>query len=190
MRKRSFSLIVGSLFVLALFSACQKDGGTGPEGPAGPQGPVGPKGDAGTANVIYSDWLDVEFIAVTAQNDDTDTLAFVADIPAPKLTSNIISTGEMKVYVNVGRTSQPVVYPLPLFDAYELTGIFNLNVTFSEGVISMYSTADASTFLVDNGDKAYQYRYVLIPGSVLALKPANIELNNYQEVQQYLKLKD
>ncbi len=56
-----FPLIV--LFTLVIFASCQKEGDEGPAGPAGPAGSQGPKGDTGVANVIYSEWLDVEFEA-------------------------------------------------------------------------------------------------------------------------------
>src|SRR4051812_48308804 len=62
--------------VTLLFAYCKK-GDTGPAGPAGangaagtpgaagPTGPQGAKGDTGTANVIYSQWLDVAYDADT-----------------------------------------------------------------------------------------------------------------------------
>src|SRR5215217_3270814 len=72
MKQKSYLWMFLSLIVVTFFVACQK-GDTGPAGPAGPagaagangangpQGPAGPQGDPGTANVIYSDWLDVTF---------------------------------------------------------------------------------------------------------------------------------
>ncbi len=189
MRKSLRSLLLFSLSVLVLFSACQKDGSTGPEGPQGPQGQPGPQGNPGTANVIYSDWLDVEFGLVINQNDDTDTLGYGAEIAAPKLTADLIASGEIKVYVNAGYESNPLVTPLPLLEVYE-NGIITISPYFEEGYITMFANVNASTFLAPNGDKSFQYRYVLIPGSVLATKPANVELDNYQSVQKYLKLND
>ncbi|WP_220392838.1 hypothetical protein [Chitinophaga lutea] len=72
----------------ALFmSSCGKDGDVGPAGEkgengdtgaGGPAGPAGPKGDPGTANVIYSDWLNVIFKPDTVHRPGNviDTLGY------------------------------------------------------------------------------------------------------------------
>lgn len=169
--------------MLALFTitSCQKDGSEGPEGP---------QGAPGTANVIYSDWLDVEFTPET--DDDTgDTLVYTASIPAPKLVDSILAKGEIKVYLNAGTAATPAIFPLPLTDlVYALTGIESMNLIFQKGNIILYSTQDASTATNQQGAKVYQYRYVLIPGGALAIKPDNLRLDNYRDVQKYLNLKD
>ncbi len=49
--------------VLALTS-CNTEGPTGPQGTPGPQGPQGTPGEDGedgTANVIYSEWMDLDW---------------------------------------------------------------------------------------------------------------------------------
>src|SRR5829696_3128642 len=83
--------------VTLLSTGCSKEGPAGPAGAQGPQGqagPQGPKGDTGTANVIYSNWLDVKFDADTVHNGNVvDTVGFSADINAPKLTNAILSGG-------------------------------------------------------------------------------------------------
>lgn len=198
MRNKLSLAALSAVFALFVFSSCQKEGDTGPQGepgpagPQGPQGPEGPQGDTGVANVIYSEWLDVTFemITDTADNGDVDTLAFVAGIEAPKLDQSILESGEIKVYVNAGTPSEPAVFPLPLFDAFELTGIFNMNAYFTDGAINLYSTNDGSTFETDEGEPAFQYRYVLIPGGVLAVKPDNVKLESYSDMQKFLQLKD
>jgi hypothetical protein len=195
MRKtlRFLPYIIGMALLMGMVS-CSKDGpagATGPAGPAGPGGPAGPAGPAGqtgTANVIYSDWLDVTFDTVWNQTRDT-VLAYTATIPAPKLDSAILTTGEVKVYMNVNSANDPVVYPLPIFDLYELAGVLNVNLYFYIGGIDLYATHDPSTF-TDNNIKYYQFRYILIPGGTHAKTMKPINWNNYKEVQAYLGLKD
>jgi hypothetical protein len=191
---KKFNLVYSGLLmaVVLVFTHCAKDGDTGPQGPAGPAGPLGPigtqgpKGDTGTANVVYSAWLDVEYDAVTTTAGDT--IAWAAEIPAPKLTSAILTRGEIKVYLNAGTAADPAVFPLPINDLYALTGISNLNAYFTLSAINLYSTEDASTF-TEQGVKAFQYRYILIPG-VVPGRMSTINWNNYEEVKKHLGLLD
>ena len=184
------------LAVVLFFSYCGKDGDTGPVGPAGPAGAAGPaggpgaqgpKGDTGTANVIYSEWLDVVYEADTimdATRTIIDTIGFIGTIDAPKLSNDILSRGEIKVYLNVSAASDPVVFPIPYYDVY--TNL-NINPIYFLQTISLYSNANASTF-EDGGNKFQQYRYVLIPGSVPGQKAPKVNWNNYNEVKEYLGL--
>jgi hypothetical protein len=174
-----FSLIV--IFSLSLFVACKK-GDTGPEGPAGPAGPAGangPAGPAGTTNVIYSDWLDVVF------EPNNDSSNWNAVIPADALTADMLNQGEIKVYINLNRPDDPVVFPLPYFD-----GAIIINPVFFTDTIALVSTVDAGTFTDTTGAKILQYRYVMIPGSELASVPANVNLDKYADVKKYFKLEN
>src|SRR5687768_7164583 len=90
--KHLMHLLVTSATVLAFclfFTSCKK----------GDQGPTG------TANVIYSDWIDVTFDSST----QSTYIAWQASITASKLTTDIVSKGQMQVYVNIGPTDQPNV---------------------------------------------------------------------------------
>ncbi len=188
--KRNFSKILLLLFLITIVFANCKKGDTGPAGPAGPTGPnggagaPGPKGDTGTANVIYSQWLDVPFLPDTVHNGTIiDTLGFFANVTAAKLDSLMISKGEIKVYVNLGSLANPFVAPLPYFDVY--SGV-SISPTFSVQRIFMYADADAST-VTQNNVKFLQYRYILIPGSVGGvMKQTN--WNDYNQVKTALGL--
>lgn len=188
-----------SIFLLALtlfFAACTKEGpagpagatgAAGPAGPTGPTGPQGPKGDTGTANVIYSGWLDVAFKPDTVQNGNViDTVGYTAVINAPKLTNTILSNGEIKVYLNAGTAASPAVVPLPL--DFFLFGMV-LSPVYQVGRITLIGSDDASTFTT-GGQKAWQYRYVLIPGGTPSGRHATVNWNNYNEVKAYLGLTD
>jgi hypothetical protein len=154
----------------------------------GATGSQGPKGDTGTANVIYSNWLDVTYAADTIHNGTTiDTIGFYANVAASKLDSSILARGEIKVYLNLGTSSDPTVVPLPYFDVY--TGV-SISPAFQIQNIFLYADVDAST-VTQNGSKYLQYRYILVPGSVpgnIIARPPN--WNNYKEVQAYFGLKD
>ncbi len=189
-------VIILSLAVSSILVQCKKGdpgpagpaGSNGTQGPAGSAGPQGPKGDSGTANVIYSTWLDVNFVPDTIHSGTAiDTIGYYADINAAKLDSAIISGGEMKVYLNAKTSISPDVFPLPYFDIYS-----NLSISpeFFIGRIHLYSNADASTYTQDQL-KYLQYRYILIPGGVTTGRFAKIiNWNNYNEVKNLLGLND
>jgi len=185
-----------SLLAIALVVASCKKGDTGPAGAAGPTGPTGaaggtgpqgPQGDPGTANVIYSEWLDVAFTADTVHNGATiDTLGFFADIAATKLDSTMLVNGEMKVYMNFGTPAQPDVVPLPYLDIY--SGV-NITVDFTTQDIFLYANADASTVTI-NGAKRLQYRYILVPGGETARLAKKPNWKDYNAVKAFYGIKD
>ena len=172
-----------AITVIMLLSSCKK-GDTGPAGDTGQPGP------AGSANVIYSPWFNVDYNAVTVGGD---TVRFVAYFSAPKLVDSIISKGEIKVYFNLQTPSNPDVVPLPYFDPIYFDPPVVLNPDFVPGKITLTSNYNMGTF-DENGEKRYQYRYILIPGGITAGRPATggktIDWNNYKEVQAYLGLED
>lgn len=179
-----------SMALVTMIVSCGKEGPAGPAGaagPAGPQGPSGPAGPAGatgTANVIYSDWLDVTF----APQKDTngDTLSWQATITAAKLDANILSKGEIKVYVNLNTATSPTVVSLPI-DALVWNAI--ISPVYQVGKIILIGDDDYSTF-TQNNVKSLQYRYVLIPGGTTARMSSTVNWNDYKSVQAYLGLKD
>ena len=190
--KRNYLRLLVILFATTLFLAnCKKGdpgepGAAGQNGAQGPAGPQGPKGDAGTANVIYSDWLDVAFLPDTVHNGNAiDTVGFYSDITVSKLDIDMLSKGEMKVYINTNSADDPTISALPYFDVY--TNI-SITPTFFLQTIELYSNLDPST-ITDNGIKYFQYRYILIPGSTKATRKM-VDLNNYNEVKKFYGLRD
>ncbi len=202
MKLKLFSIPSVLLLSIVLFIAsCAKDGATGPAGPAGPQGSQGIPGPAGangttgatgatgTANVMYSPWLNVKY-------QGSDTTGWFAGIDAPKLVDSIINQGDIKVYFNAGSDSadNQLVFTLPITDIL-VTGAI-INPYFQSQIINLVSTADASSDSL-NGYHYFQYRYILIPGSVKTGKPVtsggtntSIDWNDYKQVKKYLNLKD
>ena len=191
MKKLTFQIAaMAFVAVSVLFTSCSKEGpvgATGPAGTAGPAGSQGPKGDNGTANVIYSEWLDVAFDADTVLNGALiDTIGFITTIDVPKLDNTILTSGEIRAYVNLSSADEPVIAPLPyfsIFDGVSVEPVYYLNS------IELYSNLDAGTITIQ-GVKLRQYRYILIPGGVAARKASGIDWNDYNQVKKYLNLKD
>lgn len=173
-----------SMALITTIVSCGKDGPAGPAGaagPAGPQGPSGPAGPAGatgTANVIYSNWITTTWKPDTVMVGSvvTDTLGWYVDIPATKLDNNILNKGEIKVYINLGTTADPVVLPLP----------FNNGQVFIDPYYFLQTIELYSNGRLDN----LPVRYVLIPGGTTARMSNAVNWNDYKSVQAYLGLKD
>lgn len=167
-------------------------GATGANGKDGKDGSPGAKGDTGTANVIYSAWLDVGFQPATVEdpNDPSllDTTGYFAQIAAPKLSSDILNMGEIKVYMNEydPETELTTVYPLPFDDVPGKT-----TLSFYEQTITVKANKDLSTISYSpDPNKSYQFRYVLVPGGVKDQSASKVDWNNYAQVQSYLGLKN
>ena len=197
-QKTCFKLFISLLSITLFFANCQK-GDVGPAGPAGPTGAngangaagaagaQGPKGDTGTANVIYSAWLDVIYLPDTVHTGNlVDTVGYFANITANRLTSAILNSGEIKVYMNFGTTATPNIVPLPYFDVNTLISIAP---EFLLQRIFLYSNANPST-VTQGGQKFLQYRYILIPGAVPGVAAQPVDWNDYNKVKEYLGLKD
>lgn len=179
MLKKSFRFSAVIIFIGMIAFSCQK-GDTGPAGPEGPEGPEGPPG----ANVIYSPWLDVTYAPGDDDDNDGNPDFYGAAIPAAKLSTSIVNTGDVKVYVNVNTANDPVVIAIPYG-----TSILSL---FYENTIELIGDDDYSTFTFQ-GQKVNQYRYILVPGEETARVMEGgkkIDWKNYNEVKAYLQLKD
>lgn len=195
MQHKPFFKLFLTVFIITLFFAHCKKGDVGPAGPAGPAGPTGQtgatgvKGDTGTANVIYSAWLDVTTYApeTATSNGVLDTLDFTAVITAPKLTSAILNSGEIKVYFNFGTLAVPDVVPLPYVDI--VASGLSITPEFEVGKIDLYSNVKANTATLTDG-KHYQYRYILIPGVVNARVAQTVDWNDYNKVKEHFGIKD
>lgn len=177
-----------TLAIALTLTACKKGdpgpqgekGDKGDKGENGTQGQQGTKGDPGTANVLYSDWLDLGF-----QLDQPSGIYF-AQIQEAKLTDNFLSTGEVKVYINFGTATDKLVSVLPY-----RSGNAQITPFFADGLIELDATANASTVTdPTTGAKFRQYRYVLIPGGAHVRAEKKINWDNYEEVKAYLGLKD
>jgi hypothetical protein len=167
-----FSIVCVASFTMLLStmnSSCKK-------------GDDGAKGDTGTANVIYSPWLDVTFTG------GSDTTFWEAAISAPKLTKAILDSGMVKVYVNLGSSTAPLIFPLPLSDVYAALGIAQLGVYFQLNSIGMYSDANLTT-QITGGSHVPQFRYIIIPGGVPSGRSA-VNWNDYNAVKRLYNISD
>ncbi len=188
-----FVALCFSAVFLMIAASCSKTGPTGPAGATGPAGPTGapgatgatgPAGAAGSANVIYSAWLDAKYKPEIATDGSGDTLDFFFDTTGiTKLTNTILTSGEVKIYLNLNTAASPAIVLLPYL---ELSGVL-LTPYYFTNEIQIVSNANPST-QGTGANKVLQWRYIIIPGSTPARSA--IDWKNYAEVKKYLNLPD
>jgi hypothetical protein len=214
MKKANYLLMLlaaGVLFV----TSCGKNGNVGPQGPTGPTGPAGPTGATGsagtngtngttgatgatgatgTANVIYSAWTTP---ATYTKDTVFSTFHFDANIPAAKITQDILDKGTVLVYGKLtGYTStiwpSTQVSALPIIVTYE-----EGTTTYTDTWSSLVTLGNVKIDFVDNMNlyngisNAHQFRYVIIPGAILtATTNKHVNFQDYNQVKQTFNLPD
>jgi hypothetical protein len=150
-RARQFALIAGAALALA---ACE--------------GPTGPAGPPGTANVMYSDWLPIQYDA-----SSISTLRFMR-IAEPRITREFLETGG-SVLMQLGYVegSARIVYPLPMLLGTDFLALYlvlqgpsgqaqeeTAFIQFAVMALDPPPTVPADYLT------GYEVRYVLVPGGV------------------------
>ena len=213
MKKTNYLLLlltVGMLFA----TSCGKNGAIGPQGPTGPQGPIGATGPAGangtngtngaagatgatgatgTANVMYSAWVTPATYVKTAV---FGTTYFSYDMAASKITQAILDKGTVIVYGKLNGYN-PVIWPanqvsaLPIVITYMSGSTANIDTWSARDTIgSVRISLTSSTNAYGSISNAHQFRYVIIPGSILTATTRHINLKEYNQVKQAFNLPD
>jgi hypothetical protein len=143
-------------------------------------GAVGPVGATGTANVIYSNWASAP-TATAATIDGTSGNS--TSIPATQLTQEILDKGTVLVYGKFSTT----IFPLP-YVSYA-GGSANTLTFFPElNNIKLFRFKHDGSGGVSI-PTSLQFRYILIPGGVLAkTSQARFKEMPYSEVCKLLNI--
>lgn len=139
------------------------------------------QGPAGTANVEYSGWnYATNFRDTTADN----SVLHAGDLAASKLTQAILDNGQVQVYFTFGGG----VYALP-YTSYAGGKLNTMSYLPRLGhfIITRF-TADNSNSV--NLSTVLQYRYIIIPGGVHVATINHVDLNDYEAVRKYYRIKD
>jgi hypothetical protein len=153
----------------------------GPKSESGWGDPInlqGPAGEDGTANVMYSDWLNIEW------NGFDGTLTKIMTIDEPLLTEDYFDNGgTILMYIRMPITGGHIVYPIPMNNGNDhlFYGFVNVPETAVElqfGVESMDGTTAVDSYPDDH------IRYILIPDGVPAKMPSNF-FDDYNKTIHY-----
>jgi hypothetical protein len=153
--KQFRSLLCAATVIIIGMSSCSK-GTTGPAGPTGPKGPAGPD------SVVYSNWITLTFTYNANDSLYHDTLS------APTITAGILDSGVILTYIEFPDANNVAhIQPVSALN-------YIISEDYSVGEINILSTQDLTNL---------QYRYVTIPGSLLAGNSAIRKVNGYTTAQ-------
>lgn len=164
-----------------------EQGEQGPEGPQGPQGPQGPAGTGGgSSTVIYSKWFSLantEWADSTLPPEIGSQQITRAFKNAPDITSNILDSGIVLSYIRHATIIGNQLMPYQIYN-------YVINFSPLPGRLIYYLsdpvTQNASgVFPPDD----FEYRYIIIPGNVLASGRARSpKTMTYEEVCRQYKI--
>lgn len=163
MKKLLHVSLVAAIVALISFSSCSK----GSKGDTGPAGPAGPD------SVFYSAWATLNAQGGLDQQGDS---LYQEGISASVITQDILDKGVVLTYVGVGSGS--TVTDIEPADNY-------LETDIEVGGIYLFSTS--------NFTNEFEFRYVVIPGTILAndaafkgLTPGQIKKMPYADLNTAL----
>ena len=189
--KQVFSLI----FIASLFLACSKedgkDGATGPAGTQGEQGVAGTdgadgeQGETGSANVIYSDWIDVDYLLNGALESNLQGLGTFTESELNKDTDVVLVYGQRDT-----ESTADGVYALPYILASQ-DEYYSFMLTDASGITT---SIRATVNTLDGGTNLFnffqQYRYVIIPGGISDSGKSSIDYSKmtYEEIVEHFNI--
>ena len=183
--KKAMKFLTFSMMVLALvLTSCSAedgvDGTNGAIGATGPAGSDGADGQDGNANVIYSNWFQP-----SAWTGGGTAFAFF-DKTAVGLTQEVMDQGAVLAYAKLSGDGTNV-RPLPA-DTGSGLFLWNYLITGVENIRFTVTRTDATSNVNPTGN---QFRYVIIPGGVLASKgftTGDFKKMSYEEVMDHFGL--
>ncbi|HEY6759391.1 MAG TPA: hypothetical protein VI318_07870 [Baekduia sp.] len=134
-------------------------GAAGQVGPKGDTGDTGAKGDPGTANVITSDWFSATTAAASYNDDASAFMATSFNVPA--LTSSVISTAAIQVFMRFSGDAHPLPYT-----SYAGGKVSTVDFAASVGKLQIRRFTHDNTGSIPLSS-ALQFRYVIIPRGTL-----------------------
>ena len=165
-------------------------GDQGEPGPEGPQGPKGDQGEPGTANVIYTDWINIGIGGLQGSIPRSPRSYLGRNYTAyefeiAELTQEIIDQGTVLVYMKLGpQNENGLITQLP-FTLGNTGGTTDsaiyITYTLTNGlvrVLSQYLDTNIAFNLVETTD----FRFVLIPGGTAAANSIDSDDVEYERI--------
>ena len=164
---KTLTYVTLSIMVALTVSCSAEDGRNGIDGEMGPQGEQGPAGQDGNANVIASDWFQVQYDEMSGANPPTwGVMSFLNDdIPEVDLEEFVETGGALLVYAKLYEGNDETDYiilstPTTFGDLTFISGFRN-NETGIALAIQIEGTNVSSLENIPN----LTFRYVLIPAA-------------------------
>lgn len=193
MNKIKISIISVLLLSAWMSTGCEGPAGpVGPEGPPGAQGEQGLQGEQGNANIIYSDWMEIEW----AEGSDEINKEMI--IHESRITSFFLNDGgTVLMFIKAEGDAGVIVYPLPWTTSGEM---FYLGFILADlpdalegdgfqGIIFILRSLDRSTPIPDEIWMNLKVRYVLIPANN-NLAGKGIDLGDYGQLIRHFNIEN
>jgi hypothetical protein len=157
-------------------------GASGANGATGATGPQGPAGPSGGSNVLYSDWIDINWTRVA-------TREFRYTYTATKITQAVINQGAILFYLRV-RTTPNIVYENPYVLIQQNNSIFHTSsiavTAYLSGFEVYFSSTDPIFETVPIGN-VHSVRYVIFPpGTAIQ----SLSTKSYAEIAKKFNTQD
>jgi hypothetical protein len=171
-------MIAGVILAVALvLSSCKK-----PEkGPKGDTGAPGSNGNNGVTNIVSfslqatpSSWV---HIGTSGQSGD----AYMATFSVPALTSTMLTTGAVIMYIQTGTTITQMPIALTIYQ--NVTSSFYFDAT--TGLVRVY-TADSDFYTLQPSIN-WDFRLVIIPSGRIK---KNVDISNYNDFMTIYNIKN
>jgi hypothetical protein len=181
------------------------NGATGPGGPAGPTGPTGPKGADGNANVKVdtftlknAQWANGIYWFSTSSGSSQGQYSRFYVRNNTAITADVINKGMVLVYFNTINSITPnswIAMPFTFLDntagtfTYNYAAITQLGKTTIHFYFARIGSNSVTPTISNYVMPDIQFKIIAVTGTLLlGARTANIDLNNYQAVAQWLGL--
>jgi hypothetical protein len=190
----NFTLLFISVLFFGIVISCSKEGTTGPQGPKGDTGAQGPAGTngtngatgetgaTGTANVMYSNWIGVNWNKV--DNPTSKTMQIVVD-PTKISDNDLKNKALVLMYLKQYGTSS--IYTMPTSGRWtntEYSFTYGNNSAGFNGILVELKSTDgvALTEYQSTALRGNSVRYVIINGAISLRLSKPISQMSYDEV--------
>ena len=139
------------------------------------------KGPAGSSEILYSGWTYAKAFSDTTVDNSALKVGYIT---AKTLTTSILNSGTVLVYLTYGGS----VFPLPYNSfAGGKNNTINYMPLFNRIVITRFTADNSRSVALST---LLQYRYVIIPSGKLVSNMPKIDLNNYELVKKTFNIPD
>ena len=156
--KLAFYLLMG--LTITLTSCSGKDGADG-ESIKGDQGEQGPAGEDGNANVIASDWMQIQWSQDAIPSEGNMYL----DVPEVNLAEFVETGGLVMMYLKLTTAESTVTYALPLLYKNATLTFYTQTTDVAANIVLNIKDQDAQIIDYQNKE-SFKIRYVLVPANV------------------------
>lgn len=164
---KTLTYVTLSIMVALTVSCSAEDGRNGIDGEMGPQGEQGPAGQDGNANVIASDWFQVQYDEMSGANPPTwgGMIFQNDDIPEVDLEEFVETGGALLVYAKLYEGNDETDYiilstPTTYINLTIISGFRNT----ASGVALVIQIEGTNVSSIENIPNL-TFRYVLIPAA-------------------------